>query len=133
MSIEVEVSVGEFLDKLTILQIKAERIHAADKLANVRRELEALTRAWSASPYAGGEGLEAAIRDLRGVNETLWDIEDRIRAKEAAGEFDGEFIDLARSVYRTNDRRAAIKRRINLKTGSGVVEEKVYTNYPHAG
>lgn len=133
MSIKVEVSVGEFLDKLTILQIKAERIRDADKLANVRHELEALNGTWSATAYAGDGALDVEIRELRRVNETLWDIEDRIRAKEARQEFDGGFIDLARSVYRTNDRRAAIKRAINLKTGSAVVEEKSYTDYPHAG
>lgn len=132
MSIKVEVSVGEFLDKLTILQIKAERISDVSAQANIQRELAAMTLAWSASEYAAGPDLEAELHELRRINETLWDIEDRIRAKEAAAEFDGEFIDLARSVYRTNDRRAAAKRAINLKTGSGVVEEKSYTDYPHA-
>lgn len=132
MSIQTDISVGEFLDKLTILQIKADRITDADKLQNIRHELATLTAVWSASAYAGNAGLEPAIHDLRRVNESLWETEDAIRAKEAAGEFDEEFIRLARSVYVTNDRRAAIKKEINEKTGSGIKEEKSYTAYPHA-
>jgi hypothetical protein len=132
MSIKVEVSVGEFLDKLTILRIKAERISDPDKLENIRRELVTLNALWSASSYAGDAALAPLIRDLQGVNETLWDIEDSIRDKEAAGEFDPVFIELARAVYINNDKRAAIKRAINVKTGSAVVEEKSYSAYPHA-
>jgi len=132
MSIKVEVSVGEFLDKLTILQIKAARITDPVKQANVQRELAALTLVWSDTSFANGVDLDALIAELRRVNEILWDIEDRIRAKEADGAFDAEFIELARSVYQTNDRRAAIKRAINHKTGSSVIEEKSYTDYPHA-
>lgn len=132
MSIEVEISVGEFLDKLTILQIKADRISDPEKLRNINRELTALTQVWSASDYAGDAGLQTAISELRRINETLWDIEDAIRAKEASGEFDQEFIRLARSVYLTNDRRAVIKKAINESTGSVIMEEKSYTTYPHA-
>lgn len=132
MSIVVEVSVGELLDKLTILQIKADRIRDPDKLHNIRRELQAVQATWAAAPQAGDDGLQPLIADLRRVNEDLWDIEDAIRAKEAAGEFDQPFIDLARAVYRTNDRRAAIKKALNQKTGSDLVEEKSYTDYPHA-
>ena len=110
------------------MQIKADRITDADKLQNIRHELATLTAVWSASAYAGNAGLEPAIHDLRRVNESLWETEDAIRAKEAAG----EFIRLARSVYVTNDRRAAIKKEINEKTGSGIKEEKSYTAYPHA-
>lgn len=132
MSIKVEVSVGEFLDKLTILQIKADRISDAGKLQNIRQELTVMTAAWSASAHAGDAGLEPIVAELRRINETLWDIEDAIRAKEAAGEFDQEFIRLARSVYLTNDRRATIKKVLNERTGSGIVEEKSYTAYPHA-
>jgi hypothetical protein len=132
MSIKVEVSVGEFLDKLTILQIKADRITDTDKLQNIHQELAALTAVWSASAYAGDAVLEPIVAELRRINETLWDIEDAIRAKEAAGEFDQDFIRLARSVYMTNDRRAVIKKAINERTGSGIMEEKSYTDYPHA-
>lgn len=133
MSIKVEVSVGEFLDKLTILQIKAARINDTAAQANIQRELAALTLAWSDSAYARGAALDTEIAELRRINETLWDLEDRIRAREAARMFDAEFVELARSVYRTNDRRAVVKREINLKTGSGIVEEKSYTDYPHDG
>ncbi len=129
MSIEISVSVGEFLDKLTILQIKAERIHDPVKLANVRRELDALTDAWHRSEYAAIDGLDEAVSGLRRVNEQLWEIEDAIRDKEAGGEFDDEFTELARSVYLTNDRRAAIKRDINERCGSVLVEEKSYRDY----
>jgi hypothetical protein len=129
MSIEVSVSVGEFLDKLTILQIKAERITEPDKLINVRRELDALNEAWERSAYAGTEGLAEAIEELRRVNERLWEIEDAIRDKEAGGVFDAEFIELARCVYLTNDERAGIKRRINQLAGSELSEEKSYRDY----
>lgn len=129
MSIDVSVSVGEFLDKLTILQIKADRIDDPVKLTNVRRELQALTETWEASEYAALEGINEQARQLREVNERLWDIEDAIRDKEAKREFDEDFIDLARSVYIANDRRAAVKREINLKAGSGLMEEKSYRDY----
>lgn len=132
MSIKVEVSVGEFLDKLTILRIKAERISEPRKLENVRRELDVLNAQWTASTYAADAALAPLIRDLQGVNETLWDIEDSIRAKEAAGEFDPGFIELARAVYINNDKRAAIKKAINVHTGSTVMEEKSYTTYSNA-
>lgn len=128
MSITTEISVGEFLDKLTILQIKQARIDDAVKLANINREFDALTQLWSDSIYAGAD-IDDLLRQLRQVNEQLWDIEDDIRAKEAAGQFDARFIELARSVYITNDRRARIKKTINEKLGSGLVEEKSYQNY----
>ena len=118
--LEVPVSVGEVLDKISILQIKSERITDASKLANVRKELEQLTLA---AQHCRIPPLEA---DLRAVNEALWCIEDRIRVKEKRQEFDAEFIELARAVYITNDRRAEIKRRINDATGSALIEEKSY-------
>ncbi len=129
MSISINVSVGEFLDKLTILQIKAERITDPAKLANIKRELDSLTDEWKQSQYATAAGMEEAIRELRLVNEQLWDIEDAIRDKEARREFDARFVELARSVYITNDQRAAIKRDINIRAGSGLVEEKSYRDY----
>ncbi len=128
MSLQAPVSPGEFLDKFSILTIKSERIGDADKRANVLREREALRAAWAASRLAA-QDLEALAAELRGVNEALWEIEDRIRAKEAAQEFDEEFVRLARSVYRTNDRRAAIKRDLNARLGSDLIEEKSYTEY----
>jgi len=118
--LEVPVSVGEVLDKITILQIKSERITDASKLANVRKELQQLTLATRGYRHPD---LEA---DLRAVNERLWSVEDRLREKEKRKEFDAEFIELARAVYITNDRRAEIKRRINEITGSALVEEKSY-------
>ncbi len=128
MTIKTEISVGEFLDKLTILEIKDERIGDPAKLANVRKELETLRAIWRESPFAR-EDISDAYDRLKAVNENLWEIEDRIRDKEAAGEFDADFIELARSVYFNNDDRAAIKKELNLKLGSGLVEEKSYSDY----
>lgn len=128
MSLSAEISVGEFLDKITILEIKSERIADADKLENIRKELALLRRTWRESPYSQLD-LAGDFSDLKLINEKLWDIEDRIREKEAAGAFDDDFIGLARSVYITNDERAGVKRRINLKAGSGLVEEKSYSDY----
>lgn len=125
MSIKVEVSLGEFLDKLTILEIKSERIQDPAKLANVRRQLDRLREAWRASNHDTGP-VSGALQDLKRVNEELWDIENRIRAKESEGAFDEEFIELARAVYRTNDRRAAISRELNRVLGSGLMDEKSY-------
>ena len=124
----VAVSPGEVLDKITILRIKSARIGDADKLANVRRELELLERTWAASPYAAHD-VRADTAALEAVNARLWDIEDRIREQERAGRFDAEFVALARAVYIENDARAAIKKRINLALGSAIVEEKSYAAY----
>jgi len=126
--LSVPISFGELIDKITILEIKSERIGDASKLANVRAELGQLNRTWAAHPSS-----QVAIDDerarLRSVNEALWDIEDRIRIKERAQAFDAEFIELARAVYFRNDERAAVKREINLKLGSTLVEEKSYQDY----
>ena len=126
--IKVPVSPGELLDKITILRIKSARMRDAGKLANVRTELEALERIWSASPYAAVD-VASEVSALLAVNERLWAIEDDIRDKERAQSFDGEFVRLARAVYVENDERAAIKRRINAKLGSALVEEKYYREY----
>jgi tetratricopeptide (TPR) repeat protein len=123
----VPVSWGELIDKITILEIKARKLSEASALANVRREL-ALLSATAGSHFAAGDLLRLK-GDLAAVNEALWEIEDRIRGKEAARQFDEEFISLARSVYRQNDRRAAIKREINLLLASELVEEKSYKAY----
>jgi len=125
VAIRVEVSVGEFLDKLSILEIKSEKIADPAKLANVRRELQVLRDTWAASELAGADVRED-YAELMTLNRRLWDIEDRIREQEGERRFDQEFIELARSVYSTNDLRAAVKKRINLRLGSGLVEEKSY-------
>jgi hypothetical protein len=126
--IRVPVSPGELLDKITILRIKSRRMADPNKLANVRRELEALEETWRSSPYAAVD-IEDDVSALLEVNERLWTIEDDIRDKERAGAFDADFIRLARAVYIENDERAAIKKRLNLKLGSTLVEEKSYAEY----
>jgi vacuolar-type H+-ATPase subunit I/STV1 len=126
--IQVPVSFGELLDKIAILQIKSERMHDAAKLANVRKELDALSAIWLEHPAAQTEILELR-RQLKAVNERLWVIEDDIRACEQRQVFDAEFIRLARAVYAENDERARIKKQINLALGSAYVEEKSYQDY----
>jgi hypothetical protein len=116
------------LDKITILRIKSARMADPKKLSNVRLELQALEETWGASAYAKAD-IEAEMTALLRVNERLWVIEDDIRDKERAQAFDAEFIRLARAVYFENDERAAIKRRINDKLGSSIVEEKSYAEY----
>jgi len=126
--INVPLSPGELLDKITILRIKSARMRDAAKLANVRTELEALERIWNASPYAAVD-VAGDVSALHAVNERLWTIEDDIRDKERAQTFDGDFVRLARAVYVENDERAAIKRRLNVKLGSSLIEEKSYAEY----
>ena len=124
----VPISPGELLDKITILRIKSARMTDETKLRNVRVELDALEQTWRES----GAAVPAVAADeaaLQKVNEELWDIEDRIRDKERAGEFDAVFIELARSVYVTNDARARFKKNINMTLGSRLVEEKSYQSY----
>jgi hypothetical protein len=128
IDLHVPVSPGELLDKITILRIKSQRIADAAKLANVRLELELLQRTW-ATLGAATAAVAADEQALQVVNEQLWDIEDRIRDKEAARSFDQDFIELARAVYQRNDERAAIKKRINVVLGSRIVEEKSYQPY----
>lgn len=128
----VPLSPGELLDKITILRIKCVRIEDAAKLANVRLELGLLEKTWLESGCAQVD-LAAEERALLNVNERLWDIEDRIREKEAVQTFDRDFIELARSVYVSNDERAALKKRINQKLGSRIVEEKSYRPYKAGG
>lgn len=116
----VPVSWGELLDKITILEIKRDRIGDAAARGNVERELKLLTG------IAAGALERAPLDRLRAVNAVLWDIEDAIRAEEARGSFGPEFIRLARAVYQRNDERAAIKRELNALLGSELVEEKSY-------
>jgi hypothetical protein len=124
----VPISPGELIDKITILEIKSARMTDEAKLRNVRTELELLNATWRASAYAAVD-ISAEWKGLRDVNAQLWDIEDDIRDKERDGQFDARFIELARAVYVTNDERAAIKRKINVKLGSALVEEKSYKEY----
>jgi predicted nuclease with TOPRIM domain len=122
---EIEVSNAEIIDKITILQIKLERIPDKDKLVNIRKEYEALKQ-------AGGTILSEAdplYQSLYKVNCDLWDIEDNIRRLEREQDFGDEFIATARAVYFTNDRRSELKREINIKTASGIIEEKSYEKY----
>lgn len=122
------VSWGELLDKITILEIKADRIAAPAARANVDRELALLREV--AAPILPQPGLAVLVEGLRRVNLALWGIEDDIRAKEAAARFDAEFIGLARSVYLRNDERAALKRDINVLLRSELVEEKYHAAAP---
>lgn len=125
MEVQIPVSIGELVDKITILEIKASRFEGA-ALSNVHHELTLLQRALKGC----GAVVSAADLDaLRAINGQLWTIEDDIRAQEAAGDFGERFIDLARSVYRCNDQRAALKRQINVATGSNLTEEKGYAAY----
>ncbi len=124
----VPLSHGELLDKITILRIKAARIEEPAKLANVQRELELLERTWRQALPPDAQ-ISAEEQALERVNAELWDIEDRIREHEARGVFDAAFIALARSVYLRNDERAAIKKRLNLKLSSTLIEEKSYRPY----
>lgn len=126
--IKVPVSFGEVLDKITILEIKSERIADPEKVKNVRLELDELSSTWNEAVQD-----QAAIADLRkqlkAVNEELWVIEDDIRDQEAAQDFGARFVELARAVYVTNDKRAAIKKEVNMALGSRFVEEKSYQDY----
>jgi len=128
MQLQVPVSVGEVLDKITILQIKLAHISDAAKRANIQNELDALLPLVAGDAFTTDQ-MQSLMAELKSVNEALWDIEDDIREKEAAKSFDAEFIRLARAVYITNDKRAEIKKQINLATGSALVEEKSYESY----
>jgi hypothetical protein len=124
----VPVSVGELVDKITILQIKSERIGNPDQVANVHRELTALQAA-SAGINCDAAVMARCAADLKRVNESLWEIEDSIRDCEARSDFGEAFIALARSIYRHNDERARLKRTINVAAGSRYVEEKSYAAF----
>ena len=126
--ISVPVSFGELLDKVAILEIKSERMRDPAKLANVRRELDALNDTWAQAPQSRTD-IRELLAALKAVNERLWVIEDDIRIKESKQEFDAEFIRLARAVYFENDERARLKRDINIRLGSALVEEKSYQDY----
>ena len=128
MQLHVPVSVGEVLDKITILQIKLAHISDTNKRVNIQNELDALLPLMAGDGFTTDE-MQGLMAELKSVNQALWDIEDDIREKEAAKIFDAEFIKLARAVYVTNDKRAEIKKQINLATGSALIEEKSYESY----
>ncbi|WP_431857296.1 hypothetical protein [Azospirillum sp.] len=128
MPILVPVSWGELLDKIAILDIKEQRISDEAKLANVRRERDALN-AVVAAHGALPDGARRLIDDLRSVNEAIWDIEDGVRDCERTKDFGPRFVELARGVYHNNDRRAALKRQLNDLLGSELIEEKSYQPY----
>lgn len=124
-TIAIPSGVGELIDKITILEIKAQRIADPAKLSNVKTELD-LLRESQRREGIDHPRLEALKSDLAAVNARLWDIEDEIRLCEKSADFGERFVALARAVYQTNDRRAALKREINLLFNSAIVEEKSY-------
>ncbi len=124
----IPISPGELLDKITILEIKSARIESAEKKANVDNELGMLNKVWTDAVTQDAEVI-AMRAELKSINENLWDIEDDIRDEERARRFGEKFIQLARSVYVTNDLRGNVKKRINLHLNSDIVEEKSYQDY----
>jgi len=126
--ITIPISPGELLDKITILEIKSERISDADKKANVNNELAMLNKVW-ADAVIEDDDIKAMRTEMKNINETLWDIEDDVRDEERDKRFEDRFIELARSVYVTNDQRADVKKRINVYLKSDIVEEKSYQDY----
>jgi hypothetical protein len=124
----IPISPGELLDKITILQIKSERIADATKVANVRTELGMLEQVWS-DTVEDDEQIRALSGELKSINEALWEIEDDIRDEERNKRFRDRFIELARAVYVTNDERANAKKKVNLHLNSSIVEEKSYQDY----
>lgn len=128
MKLMVEVAPGELIDKITILEIKLKNIEDEAKLTNVRREYDVLMKTYRAN-IGETDALRALIDELRDANAKLWDIEDDIRDLERVKDFGDAFVALARSVYRSNDRRAAMKREINELLNSTIIEEKSYAEY----
>ena len=124
----VEIAPGELIDKITILEIKAKRIDDAQKRANVQVELTTLNQARTTAIASDGE-IDRLTTELKTINEALWEIEDDIRDCDRGSDFGPRFVELARAVYRTNDRRAGVKKAINLHLGSRLVEEKSYQAY----
>ena len=127
-NIKVPVSPGEVLDKITILEIKSERMDDPEKVANVRVELKLLQDTWAAN-ITDDDVIRDLHAKLKEINEALWEIEDDIRDKERVKEFDDRFIELARAVYFTNDRRSEVKKKLNVHLGSQIIEEKSYQDY----
>jgi hypothetical protein len=128
MNVPVEISIGEFFDKLTILEIKRSRIRDPAKLENIERELNGLNDLLEELPFSRKDVNDEAD-ELKAINEKLWVIEDELRDKESQKTFDDAFIRLARAVYQNNDRRFEVKKAINRKLGSDFMEEKFYKPY----
>lgn len=127
-NVRVEVGAGELIDKITILEIKSDRIADEVKLVNIRHELGVLT-ATRDEQMQDSDELGKLSTQLKAINEKIWQIEDDIRECESRKDFGEAFIELARGVYHTNDKRAAVKKQINLLAGSEIIEEKSYTDY----
>ena len=125
MSVRVEISCGELFDKISILELKRDHARDAGQRGNVETELAVLVAVRDAETAPGTE-LDRIVAELRSVNAALWTVEDDLRDCERRGDFGAGFVSLARSVYRLNDRRAALKREIDILLGSGIVEEKLY-------
>jgi len=123
---KIEISNGDLVDKISILTIKLEKIKNSEKLNNIKKEFKIL---YEDMLSLGITKKSKSFLALKEVNLILWEVEDQIRIKEAAREFDEKFIELARRVYFENDKRSAIKRKINLKTSSNLIEEKEYVKY----
>lgn len=128
MEILIPASAGELIDKITILEIKVKNIRDPEKNRNVAKELEALVKCLRKN-ISDADQLTDLRASLKSINEALWDIEDDIRLCEQRGKFGDKFIKLARSVYRQNDKRAAVKKEINVLLGSSIIEEKSYADY----
>lgn len=128
VTVSIDVAPGELIDKITILEIKLERMEDQVKLANVRLEFDTLSKARD-DAIAKSDKLDQLTGQLKEINEALWDIEDDIRDCERAKDFGDTFVKLARGVYVTNDQRMVIKRQINDFLGSDLVEEKSYAAY----
>jgi len=126
---KIEVSNGEILDKITILVIKSKKITDPIKLKNINNELDELQPFLDVVGYESNSTVNSLVKELESVNEKLWNVEDKLRDKERSKQFDGEFIQLARDVYFTNDERARIKKNLNEVTNSKLVEEKSYQKY----
>ncbi|NOR42750.1 MAG: hypothetical protein GQ572_05385 [Gammaproteobacteria bacterium] len=127
-NIQIPISPGELLDKITILQIKAERIEDPSKVKNVKAELDLLLNIWAQTVTNDAE-IEALTKELMSINKKLWIIEDDIRDEERNKKFGERFVELARSVYIVNDDRANAKKKVNLYLNSSIVEEKSYQDY----
>ena len=126
---KVDISIGELFDKITILKIKKNKIQDSKKLQNVEKELDILVPLSTPIALDLGDRLDALVENLADVNLKLWDVEDKLRILEKDKDFGSEFIELARSVYFLNDKRAVIKKEINLMSQSDIVEEKDYVQY----
>lgn len=127
VEINAPISFGELVDKITILEIKKEKIYSSSALVNINKELDLLSNILSSIIFQSDD-INHLIYDLKKVNIILWEVEEKIREKDKHGQFDSEFIELARLVYQTNDNRSLLKRELNLKINSEIIEEKSYSS-----